>query len=256
MPKSPIETQPQIVAGPMCEKLNIFTAGGKGGVGKTTFMVALADWFTSRGEPYSLLDLDTENRTKGGLKNHHKNAVKTNIRKGLDVFLDILDNEEERVVLSDMGAGQGEMTTEWFSALYDEVHEAGVRFLAVCMVTPDPASIESTLQWASDLQKRVNYLVVLNEMNDPGAKFTLWETSSKVQEFRGHFQPAVMKMPSRPSEFQELVINHGATLDDIAERRTGVPTLSMARNIVHAKRHRRVLYAEFERVIPAFLPAR
>lgn len=39
----------------------VFTMGGKGGVGKTGLMVALAEWFQAHEIPFTLLDLDTEN---------------------------------------------------------------------------------------------------------------------------------------------------------------------------------------------------
>ncbi len=43
----------------------VFTMGGKGGVGKTGLMVALAEWFEANEIPYTLLDLDTENKARG-----------------------------------------------------------------------------------------------------------------------------------------------------------------------------------------------
>jgi Mrp family chromosome partitioning ATPase len=43
----------------------VFTMGGKGGVGKTGLMVALAEWFEGNEIPFTLLDLDTENKARG-----------------------------------------------------------------------------------------------------------------------------------------------------------------------------------------------
>ena len=42
----------------------VFTMGGKGGVGKTGLMVALAEWFEANESPFTLLDLDTENKAR------------------------------------------------------------------------------------------------------------------------------------------------------------------------------------------------
>ena len=42
----------------------VFTMGGKGGVGKTGLMVALAEWFEANEIPFTLLDLDTENKER------------------------------------------------------------------------------------------------------------------------------------------------------------------------------------------------
>jgi Mrp family chromosome partitioning ATPase len=46
----------------------VFTMGGKGGVGKTGVIVALAEWFAANGITITLLDLDTENKVRGSLK--------------------------------------------------------------------------------------------------------------------------------------------------------------------------------------------
>jgi MinD superfamily P-loop ATPase len=46
----------------------VFTKGGKGGVGKTGLMVNLAEWFLENEIPFTLLDLDTENKARGSLK--------------------------------------------------------------------------------------------------------------------------------------------------------------------------------------------
>jgi len=71
----------------------VFTMGGKGGVGKTGVMVALAEWFEANQIPVTLLDLDTENKARGscnifsmaGHQSQHSHAA------GLDAFVDHLD---------------------------------------------------------------------------------------------------------------------------------------------------------------------
>ena len=42
----------------IAEKRVILSMGGKGGVGKTSAMVALAEWFEANEIPVKLLDLD------------------------------------------------------------------------------------------------------------------------------------------------------------------------------------------------------
>ncbi len=49
------------------EKRIILSMGGKGGVGKTSFMATLAEWFDANEIPVKLLDLDSENKTRGSL---------------------------------------------------------------------------------------------------------------------------------------------------------------------------------------------
>ena len=83
----------------------VFTMGGKGGVGKTGVMVALAEWFEVNEIPVTLLDLDTENKARGSLKHFFNGTVtKVNIHTpaGLDAFVDHLDSGSE-IILADMG---------------------------------------------------------------------------------------------------------------------------------------------------------
>ena len=108
-----------------------------------------------------------------------------------------------------MGAGQGEVASRWFDDIFDEVHEAGVGFLAVGLVTPDPASVTSVLQWASALLSRVKYSIVLNEATTPGTKFLYWDESAMVREFCERFQPVVMTMKSRSTRLQGHLTNYG-----------------------------------------------
>jgi cellulose biosynthesis protein BcsQ len=69
----------------------ILSMGGKGGVGKTSIIVGLAEWFDRNQIPVKLLDLDTENKARGSLTHS---------------FIDHLADGAP-VVLADMGAGSG-----------------------------------------------------------------------------------------------------------------------------------------------------
>jgi MinD-like ATPase involved in chromosome partitioning or flagellar assembly len=136
---------------PAKNKRVVFTMGGKGGVGKTGLMVALAEWFEANEIPFTLLDLDTENKGRGSLKHFFNGSVaKVNIHTpaGLDTFVDHLESGAA-IILADMGAGSGQIASEWFDAMYEDVSATGARFTAVGVVTPDPASVESVLAWAN-----------------------------------------------------------------------------------------------------------
>src|ERR1700757_4078098 len=83
----------------------VFTMGGKGGVGKTGLMVALAEWFEAHDIPFTLLDLDAENKARGSLKHFFNGSVtKVNIHTpaGLDTFIDHLESGTS-IMLADMG---------------------------------------------------------------------------------------------------------------------------------------------------------
>src|SRR5271156_1452488 len=100
------------------EKRVILSMGGKGGVGKTSVMTGLAEWFKENEIPVKLLDLDTENKARGSLTHFFRGDVhKVNIHTvaGLDAFVDEL-TDGPPVILADMGAGAGQVTYDWFDS--------------------------------------------------------------------------------------------------------------------------------------------
>jgi hypothetical protein len=72
-------------------------------------MTGLAEWFQDNGIPVKLLDLDTENKSRGSLTHFFNGQVpKVNIHTaaGLDAFVDEL-TEGPPVILADIGGARG-----------------------------------------------------------------------------------------------------------------------------------------------------
>ena len=240
---------------PSYRKLNLVTMGGKGGTGKTTFMASLAEWFHANAIPVVLRDLDTENKTKGGLQHFYSDAEKINVhaRGGLDSFFDTADINES-VVLADMGAGQGDAAMRWFEEASDQAREFGIGFVFVGVINNDPASVTSVLQWGHILQKKVRYWVILNEMQDECSGFEYWYDSDSAREFCQVFDPIVTKLSSRLPLIQGHIADHGLSLGDIIEKRSGIVELTKSRYVGNAMRYRANLFREFDRIVPALLP--
>ena len=253
---SPKESSAMPVLAPRCsEKRVILSMGGKGGVGKTSFMTALAEWFDSNQIPVKLLDLDVENKARGSLMHFFAGrAPKVNIHTpaGLDAFIDQLADGPP-VILADMGAGSGQVTHDWFDSMYPDLADAGIVFTAVGVVTSDPASVESVLAWAARLQRRVSYLIVENHISDR-TDFRYWRESEQALEFQKFFAPAVIQMDYRLPELENAARNHGVTLGDIARRRNDAIELQKASLVMRAQSYRRRMFAEFERFKDLLLP--
>ena len=227
----------------------IFTQGGKGGVGKTAFIAGLVEWFEMHGIPFSLLDLDTENKARGSLSHYFRDRTrKVNIHtsEGLDAFIDALDKGAP-LVLADMGSGSGQVAYRWFDSMYESARELGVAFTAIGLVTPDSASVESVLSWAHALQHRVDYLIVKNALSDP-ADFSYWERTTAAEQFRKAFQPREIMMEYRLPKLEGPARQHGVTLGQIAGRQASVPELQQTTVVLRAQAYRRNLFAELDRV--------
>jgi len=246
---------PSAVSSTPTSKRVILTMGGKGGVGKTSFMLVLAEWFETHQIPVTLLDLDTENKSRGSLKHYFDGTVtKVNIHTaaGLDAFVDHLA-EGAPIILADMGASSGQVTHEWFDSMFEDVTATGVAFTAIGIVTPDPASVESILSWAARLQDRVNYVVVENATTHQ-ADFSYWRASEQAQQFRAVFQPVILAMEFRLPEIENPARQHGVTLGQIVERRLKVPELQRASLVIRAQSYRRRLFEEIEKAKGLLLP--
>jgi MinD-like ATPase involved in chromosome partitioning or flagellar assembly len=233
----------------------ILSMGGKGGVGKTAVMVSLADWFHANQIPIQMLDLDTENKSRGSLAHFYGNrAPKLDIHTpaGLDGFVDRI-SDGAPVILADMGSGAGQVTHDWFDRMYPDVAEAGIVFTAIGVVTSDPASVESVLAWAASLQNRVAYLIVENSLTQH-ADFTYWRESLQAREFRKVFQPALIRMDFRLPDLENATRNHGVTLGQVASRQTEAPELQKSSLVMRAQSYRRRLFAEFDTVKELLLP--
>jgi hypothetical protein len=206
--------------------------GGKGGVGKTGLMVTLAEWFEANEIPFTLLDLDTENKARGSLKHFFNGSVaKVNIHTpaGLDAFVDHLESGAA-IILADMGAGSGQVASDWFDA-----------------------SVESVLAWANRLQSRAQYLIVQNATS-PQADFSYWDSAEQAIRFREALLPTVIQMEFRLAELENPARQHGIRLGQVATRQNAINELKRASIVMRAESYRRRLFSEFDRAKEMFLP--
>jgi MinD-like ATPase involved in chromosome partitioning or flagellar assembly len=233
----------------------ILSMGGKGGVGKTSVMAGLAEWFQENEIPVKLLDLDTENKSRGSLTHFFGDQVpKVNIHTpaGLDAFVDELADGPP-VILADMGAGAGQVTSEWFDKMYSNVAEAGIAFTSVGVITADPASVESVLAWASRLGERTAYLVVENSIAEY-TDFRYWRETEQARSFQQKYSPSVVRMDFRLPVLENAMRNHGVTLGAVAGRLTDARELRKASLVMRAQSYRRRMFGEFDKVRDLLLP--
>ena len=93
----------------------IFTAGAKGGTGKSTIVRFLITYLRERGYEPLLLDMDNENRT---LSRFFPEAEQIEIRKesSNDVLVErVLGGN--KLIIADLKAGTGRDTLEWWKVV-------------------------------------------------------------------------------------------------------------------------------------------
>ena len=152
-----------------------------------------------------------------------------------------------------MGGGSGQVTLDWFDTMYPEIAPLGIAFTAIGVITPDPASVQSLLAWASRLQDRVRYVVVENACSLQ-SDFSYWYDAEQAREFRDEFQPLTLSMDFRLPDLENAARQHGFTLGQVAQRAASIPILQKTSLVLRAQAYNRRLFLEFDRATELLLP--
>src|SRR6266516_949075 len=139
----------------------LFTAGAKGGTGKSTAARFLVTYLREHGADPLLLDLDDENRT---LSRFFPEALQAEIKKrsSHDILVERALSGDS-LIIADLKAGTGrEVLDWWLDVPFDELHSRRVRFVCVASITSSPDSVQSFFNWVTALQDRVTYVVFRN----------------------------------------------------------------------------------------------
>ena len=230
--------------------------GGKGGVGKTAIMVAIAEWLDFNATPFSMLDCDTENKSKGTLLQFFPDRCrKIDIRKptGLDAFIEEAIDGDHSVVLADLGAGSGRDTEQWFNEMFDQVDNLDLNFVAIGAITANPASVETVFNWADILKKRVDYLIVRN-LKD-GAVITAFDKSKDGDAFRAVFAPAVLTFEARLPELQYSLENLGITISAVLSSESSIDNLTKTAARIRLRGYRNRFFDQLNTVRDLLIPA-
>lgn len=239
----------------MKQKNVILIGTGKGGIGKTATSVLTIPFLEQSKVEFCLLDFDWENTDKSGLQNFYPKTKKLNIHspRAMDEFLDVAGDNVD-AILVDLPAGSGEPVFEWFDELYEETKELGLAFTLMAVTTNEAGSVQSTLKWASQLQDRVRYVIVRNELSEKNSKFEYLTDEPQFAAFEKAFAPGMITMKSRPLDLESEMRNHMVTLDQVAKGEVKDKFLSRTSNRIRAKVAQKQFLAELETVSEFLLP--
>ena len=152
-----------------------------------------------------------------------------------------------------MGGGAGYVTHQWFQFMKDDFTQLGIAFTVVGVVTPDPASVESVLTWASNLEDHVQYLIVENS-NTSSPDFTYWHNSKQAQAFRKTFNPTVIAMEFRLPELERIARQYGVTLRAIGSKSANVANQLQIAHVIRAQRYTQRFAAQLDQAQAFLLP--
>ncbi len=195
----------------------LFTAGAKGGTGKSTAARFLITWLREHGANPLLLDLDDENRT---LSRFFPEALHVEIRKksSHDVLVERALNGDS-LIIADLKAGTGrEVLDWWLDVPFDELQSI-VRFVCIASVTSSPDSVQSFFNWVAALQDRVSYVVFKN-LKD-GDYLPDYDASNEALEFRERFSPQHVVIPRLDEEYVTELERLDLTISEVLSSSNG-----------------------------------
>ncbi len=196
----------------------IFTAGAKGGTGKSTAARFLITFLRERGANPLLLDLDDENRT---LSRFFPEALKIGIKKGAshDVLVEHALNGSP-LIMADLKAGTGrEVLDWWLDVPFDELQSLQIRFVCVASITSSPDSVQSFFNWVGALQEKVRYIVFKN-LKD-GDVLPDYDSSNEALSFRERFSPHHVILPRLDEEYVTELERLDLTISEVLNTANG-----------------------------------
>ncbi len=238
----------------------LFTAGAKGGSGKSTAARFVITYLREHGEDPLLLDLDDENKT---LSRFFPEAIKVEIKKSSshDILVEKVLSSDHSLVLADLKAGTGRDVLNWFSDVpFDELHSLGVRFVCIGSITSSPDSAQSFLNWVTVLQNRVSYLVFKN-LKD-GDVLPDYETTSEAIAFRKNLVPCHVTLPRLDEEYQTELERLNLTISEVLDSDNGIssrdkaigPILSQLLVRARLRSFQRRIYEQLSEALQLLLP--
>jgi len=231
-----------------------FTAGAKGGSGKTTAAKFLVTYLREHGELPLLMDLDDENHT---LARFFPEALQVNLHEEFaqDVLIEKALSSDQKIIVADLKAGTGHEVLKWFLALpFEELKERGVRLVCLGSVTSAPDSVQSFLNWAAALAHHVDYVVFRN-LKD-GDNLYDYDQTRQALEFRGTYDPdhvtleKLTPLYQTELEIRKLTITEvlGLTDHTSSEARIG-PILSPLLARARLRNYQRRIYEQLDHVL-------
>jgi CobQ/CobB/MinD/ParA family nucleotide binding protein len=197
----------------------IFTAGAKGGSGKTTAACFILGYLRQHDITPLIMDLDDESKS---LSRFYPEAVQVNIHQEFahDVLIERATSDQHALIVADLKAGTGYEVLHWFLDVpFGHLRQEGVEFVCIGSITTAPDSVQSFLNWPGSLGDRVSYVVFKN-LKDGDQLFD-YESSIQAAEFRKRLSPAHITIRKLSSLYQAELEIRRLTFFQVLEGHNG-----------------------------------
>jgi hypothetical protein len=238
----------------------LFTAGAKGGSGKTTAARLIVSYLQDHGIPPLILDLDDENRS---LSRFYPEAFRVDIHQEFahDVLIEKATSGHYPLIVADLKAGTGHEVLQWFLEVpFEQLKKDCVEFLCIGSITSAPDSVQSFLNWATALENRVSYLVFKN-LKD-GDQLYDYERTQQAIQFQDRTRPSHVVIPKLSPRYQTELEIRSLTISEVLNGENGIsargnplgPVLSSLMGRARLRNYQQVIYDQLDAVQEVLLP--
>jgi hypothetical protein len=239
----------------------LFTAGAKGGTGKSTAARFVITYLREHGADPLLLDLDDENRT---LSRFFPEALRVEIKKksSHDILVEraLAGNS---LIVADLKAGTGREVLDWWLEVpFEELQPLGFSFVCLASITSSPDSVQSFFNWVTALQDQVTYVVFKN-LKD-GDYLPDYDSSNEALDFRERFKPEQVVLPRLDEEYMTELERLDLTISEVLNATNGKsgrgkdigPILCQLMVRARLRRFQQNIYAQLDPILGFLKPAK
>jgi MinD-like ATPase involved in chromosome partitioning or flagellar assembly len=227
----------------------IFTAGAKGGTGKSTATRFIVTCLRERQLNPLIMDLDDENRT---ISRFFPESLQVEIKKksSHDVLVEKAMNGDP-LIIADLKAGTGREVLDWWLDVPFDDLKSVVNFVCVASITSSPDSVQSFLHWVLALQDQVTYVVFKN-LKD-GDSLADYELSKEAIQFRKKLKPYHVVMSRLDDEYATELERLNLTIAEVLEPKDRSVGPLLGRLMVKARlrRYQQNIYEQINPIIDA-----
>lgn len=149
----------------------VLVATNKGGVGKSTAVIHIADHLRENKIPFVAFDPDHANasfarffKKADGTKENSMRLINIADDSSLDQITRVFDEENENLVLVDGVGAQQETFLNWIEeiGLFDRAAEINLKITFVLVIDEDKDTVDQAMSVAERAEDKVDYLVIRN----------------------------------------------------------------------------------------------
>ena len=229
-------------------KKYIYVTGGKGGIGKSTFTLALVDYMAQQGKVL-LIDADPVNADSSAAYKDDKEANVSTLRakvraedssgqidaSGLIETLNLADSGQAETTIVDAPAGDSTLLISAGSIITEACKQVGIESVFVWLVDSTDRTPVNALHGAWDAIKDADKIIIVKNYRK-GTNFEFFDNSKTVAGINESANVQTIDVPKIASRLEEHMRIDRMTWHEIA-------TQTPLGNRVEGERMRRAMHA-------------